>query len=32
MGIKQQISTKVALPRGRFDEDEYRTIRDAIAI
>lgn len=31
MGIKQQISTKVALPRGRFDEDEYRTIRDAIA-
>jgi len=31
MGIKRQISTKVALPRGRFDEDEYRTVRDAIA-
>lgn len=31
MGIKRQISTKVALPRGSFDEDEYRTVRDAIA-
>jgi len=31
MGIKRYISTKVALPRGRFDEDEYRTVRDAIA-
>lgn len=31
MGIKRQISTKVALPRGRFDEDEYRTVYDAIA-
>lgn len=31
MGIKRHISTKVALPRGRFDEDEYRTVRDAIA-
>lgn len=30
MGIKRNISTKVALPRGRFDEDEYRTVRDAI--
>lgn len=31
IGIKRHISTKVALPRGRFDEDEYRTVRDAIA-
>ena len=31
MGIKRHISAKVALPRGRFDEDEYRTVRDAIA-
>lgn len=31
MGIKRQISTKVALPRGRFDEDEYKTVHDAIA-
>ena len=31
MGIKKQFSSKVALPRGRFDEDEYRTVRDAIA-
>lgn len=30
MGIKRNISTKVALPRGNFDEDEYRTVRDAI--
>lgn len=25
------ISTKIALPKGRFDEDEYRTVRDAIS-
>lgn len=31
MGIKRDISTKVALPRGPFDEDEYRTVRDAIS-
>ena len=31
MGIKRSLSSKVALPRGRFDEDEYRTVRDAIA-
>lgn len=31
VGIKRSISTKVALPKGRFDEDEYRTVRDAIS-
>ena len=30
MGIKRSISTKIALPKGRFDADEYRTVRDAI--
>lgn len=30
MGIKRNISTKIAFPRGRFDADEYRTVRDAI--
>lgn len=30
MGIKKSISSKVALPKGRFDADEYRTVRDAI--
>ena len=30
MGIKRSISPKVALPKGRFDADEYRTVRDAI--
>lgn len=30
IGIKRSISPKVALPKGRFDEDEYRTVRDAI--
>lgn len=30
MGIKRNISTKVALPNGRFDKDEYRTVREAI--
>ena len=30
IGIKRSISTKVALPKGRFDKDEYRTVRDAI--
>ena len=31
MGIKKSISPKVALPKGRFDADQYRTVRDAIA-
>ena len=31
MGIKRNIATKIALPKGRFDADEYRTVRDAIA-
>ena len=30
MGIKRSISSKIALPNGRFDADEYRTVRDAI--
>ena len=30
IGIKRSISAKIALPKGRFDEDEYRTVRDAI--
>lgn len=30
IGIKRSISSKVALPKGRFDADEYRTVRDAI--
>ena len=30
IGIKKSISEKIALPKGRFDEDEYRTVRDAI--
>ena len=30
IGIKRSISTKIALPKGRFDEDEYRTVRAAI--
>ncbi len=31
MGIKRKIASKVALPNGRFDADEYRTVRDAIS-
>ena len=31
IGIKRSISSKVALPKGRFDADEYRTVRDAIS-
>lgn len=31
MGIKRSISAKIALPKGRFDADEYRTVRDAIS-
>lgn len=31
IGIRRNIATKIALPKGRFDEDEYRTVRDAIA-
>lgn len=30
IGIKRSIATKIALPKGHFDEDEYRTVRDAI--
>ena len=30
IGIKRSISTKIALPKGRIDADEYRTVRDAI--
>ena len=30
VGIKRGISEKIALPNGRFDKDEYRTVRDAI--
>lgn len=29
-GIKKSISSKIALPQGRFDEDQYRTVHDAI--
>ena len=31
IGIKRSISPKVALPKGRFDADEYRTVHDAIS-
>lgn len=31
IGIKRSISPKVALPKGQFDADEYRTVRDAIS-
>lgn len=31
IGIKRSISAKIALPKGRFDADEYRTVRDAIS-
>lgn len=31
MGIKKRISSKVALPTGSFDEDQYRTVREAIS-
>lgn len=30
VGIKRNISDKIALPSGNFDRDEYRTVRDAI--
>lgn len=30
IGIKRSISSKIALPKGRFDKDEYRTVRNAI--
>ena len=30
MGIKKKISPKIALPKGKLDEDEYYTVRDAI--
>ena len=31
IGIKRSISTKIAFPKRKFDEDEYHTVRDAIA-
>lgn len=31
VGIKKNISEKIALPNGKFDEDQYRTVREAIA-
>lgn len=31
IGIKKSISEKIALPKGRFDEDEYRTVWEAIS-
>ena len=30
VGVKKKISDKIALPIGNFDEDQYRTVRDAI--
>lgn len=30
IGIKRSISEKIALPKGCFDKDEYRKVRDAI--
>ncbi len=30
IGIKKSISSKVALPNGRYDEDQYLTVHDAI--
>lgn len=31
VGVKKSISEKIALPNGSLDEDQYRTVRDAIA-
>lgn len=30
-GIKKRISSKITLPQGSFDENKYRTVRDAIS-
>ena len=30
VGIKKSISPQIALPEGNFDEEQYRTVRDAI--
>lgn len=30
VGVKKDVSEKVALPNGKFDEDQYRTVKDAI--
>lgn len=30
VGVKKSISEKIALPIGSYDEDQYRTVRDAI--
>lgn len=31
VGVKKSISDKIALPNGNYDENQYRTVRDAIA-
>lgn len=31
IGIKRSISAKIALPKGKFNEDKYYTVRDAIS-
>lgn len=31
IGIKRSITTKIKFPKGRFNENSYRTVRDAIA-
>ena len=31
VGVKRNISDKIALPHGSFDKDQYRTVRDAIS-
>ena len=31
VGVKKSISNKIDLPNGSFDENQYRTVRDAIA-
>ena len=31
MGVKRSISSKVSLPKGTYDEDNYLTVRDAIS-
>lgn len=31
VGVKRGISTKIALPKGHLDEDQYKTVREAIS-
>lgn len=31
VGVKRNISDKIALPKGSFDADQYRTVREAIS-